>query len=129
MAKLDVEILGFCVGDDIPIDRTYKGQPLNVALERAWLMVKNKESDADANAVVNLVIFPTLSAPGILTKSNSGSEGTFIMTFNIPKSVTDTMRALKPYFFGIKILTLVGQTEHTMEKGTIVLEPKIIEGV
>lgn len=128
MAKLGVTITGFVIGDDLPIERVYSKQPLNMEIGSAYFMIKNREADDDADALISKHIFPILSGPGQITKENSGSEGTFAMIFYCFKTETATLRAGKPYFYGMKIIEAVTESEFTLEKGTITFEPKMIEG-
>lgn len=128
MAKLAVEITSFVIGDDLPIERVYSKQPINMLIGSAYFMLKAREKDADADALISKHIFASPSGPGHILKANSGSEGTFEMVFYLFKTETGLLKALRPYFYGVKIVEDTTLTEYTLEKGQITFETKIIEG-
>ena len=70
MPNYSAQISGFGVGDDLlvrrTVDRTLSNLPTGVSIAKAWMTIKELESDADVDAIV---------AKEITTVEDAGNNG------------------------------------------------------
>ncbi|MGE0131920.1 MAG: hypothetical protein AB7U82_27870 [Blastocatellales bacterium] len=111
----DQEIRSVVIGDDWPIERTYKGAPTGTNINKATLTIKENEGDADASAIAQIVITSAPSANGQIT--NTGAAGTVELKLTIPRADTTPMKA-RPYAYDIRLEHSSG-AKGPREKGVV----------
>ena len=125
MAKLNGKISGKCVGDTIPIQRTFQDVSLvSATLSQVLFVVKKREKDADASAVINITITSGASSSGTITDA-SPSDGSIEFFIKISRAQSSLCKALREYFYGMATIDTSGE-KYTLEKGIFVLEKKIV---
>lgn len=106
-------------GDARTVRRTYRKLPTGALLSKAWLTIKKRETDPDAQALIQKDITIALTVKGQITDADTAG-GEVGMFFEITKE--DTAQAqIKvdvDYPFDIQILRATGQP-HTLSKGTV----------
>lgn len=114
--RTDVKIAGYVAGDDLTVSRDVLNIPAGRTLAKAWLTVKNLDTDADPG-LVQKTITSVAGADGQIT--DTGADGTGALLFKL--SATDTGTTLvagKTYVFDIQA-KFDDNTIATLEKGTI----------
>lgn len=106
-------------GDARTVRRTFKKLPTGVAISKAWLTIKSREKDADAQALIQKDITVSLTAKGQITDADT-TDGQIAMFFEIAKEDTAqaTIKVNVDYPFDIQVLRSTGQP-HTLVKGTV----------
>jgi len=123
--KTDQTIRGLAKGTTYQITRTVTDIPDGQTLSNAWLTIKRRTLDADADAKVSKSITEDSTLDiGIITNP-SPPDGTAVIEFNIAASDWDAMNAGTLYFYGIKVKTSSDVVD-IVETGTIILQPEII---
>lgn len=118
MPTLDSTIEDFVVGDDLKIVRTVTTIPAGDSLAKAWLTVKRRESQTDAEATFQKVITGSYAAgQGHITDSGAGDTigGLF---FELLAADTVLLTGDVSYYFDVQVKTANGAI-YTPEKGTL----------
>jgi hypothetical protein len=124
MPNYKATITGFAVGDDLlvrrTINRSASNLPTGVSIAQAWLTVKENESDADVDALVQKDITTTdVSGTGQIEEDGSAQAGDAnpILRFDIAASDTRTI-GNNHRWYDIQVKTDTGAI-YTGEKGEI----------
>lgn len=117
MAAINQVISKKVAGDDIRVDRTYPDLPSGETVNKAYLTVKQRESDADPG-IFQITITGTLTSSGHVT---DGATPDVSLFFNILKTQSALLKPLVSYFYDVQLHTADGDI-WTAEKGTITLE-------
>lgn len=106
-------------GDARTVRRTFKNLPTGVTISKAWLTIKSREKDTDAQALIQKDITTSLTAKGQITDAST-SDGQIAMVFEIAKedSAQAAIKVNVDYPFDIQVLRSTGQP-HTLVKGTV----------
>jgi len=112
------------LGDDLRIIRTVTGLLSGQIIEKAWLTIKNRFTDLDADALLQLEITAVDSAAGQITEDGTGDVVGELL-FRLA-GVTDyaNLLALKNYPYDIQVLLDDGVI-NTLEVGRIRWERQV----
>lgn len=95
MAAINQRITNLVAGDAWKIQRTYTDLPSGMVFTKAYLTIKNRESDADPGFhQAEVTVIP--SGDGELTEANSPTPSMYF-TITAAKSVTAKPEAEMPY--------------------------------
>jgi hypothetical protein len=125
MPNLNDTITDFVAGDTVEVTRTITGIPAGQTIAKAWLMVKVKETDPDASAIISKTI-TTTDAPGTGHITDTGADGTGAVRFDLTHDDTELLVRKRGYMFAIKIRTSTGNL-YTPFKGTVTQSLRAIE--
>lgn len=114
MANLASVIDDIVAGNDYTLTRTITAVPAGAVLAKAWLTVKRRRSDADADAIAALEITSTVSASGQITDTGADTSGAVV--FYLSDTQTGAMLSGRWYAFDLKVLT-DGGALYTPESG------------
>lgn len=109
-------------GNDFDVIRTITDVPEGTTLTKAWLTIKQYETQLDAEAVLQKVITSVLT-PGVGQITDTGADETASVIFQLTNANTLLLTAYM-YFYDIKVLTASGVLR-TVEKGTILPQNQI----
>lgn len=106
-------------GDARTVRRTYRKLPTGALLSKAWLTIKKRETDLDAQALIQKDITTSPTVKGQITDADTAG-GEITMFFEITKEDTaqSQIKVGVEYPFDIQILRATGQP-HTLSKGTV----------
>jgi hypothetical protein len=124
MPTFNDKITNFVAGDDLEITRTISGVPAGSALTRAWLTIKGRPTDADADAVLQKVItVADVPGTGQIT-DDGGTTGVAAVRFDLTAADTDRLTPVQIYYFDLQVETDAGKI-YTPDMGTIVARGQI----
>lgn len=112
----------FAIGDDLAIERTIESIPDSITLATAWFMVKRKLSDVDADALITKTITAVANNDGHI--SDTGIDGTGILTFYLTSIETALLTPLRDYKYSIKI-KMSNDKVYTPEVGLLTAYPTV----
>lgn len=115
MTKIGVEVKNIVIGDAKRIKRTYTGLPAGSTIAKAYLTVKARTTDADADALFQKSITASAAASGQITTAATTS-GQVVFYFDLSEANT-LAASVKTYQHDIQVELSTGET-HTMEIGT-----------
>lgn len=116
MTQTGVKIENFVIGDAFRVQRTYTGLQEGIIIEKAWLTVKDAESDLDATALFQKVITASLTAAGQITDADT-TGGSIAMFFDIVKADNQGAKPYRSYYYDVQVKRNGESKVHTMEKG------------
>lgn len=117
MPDLNEIITNFAVGDDFDVERTITGVPSSATLVQAWLTVKNRITDADAQAVFQVSIASAyVAGSGQIT--DTGADGTGEVRFEVTKANSLLLTPGKGYHFDVQVESSTGKI-YTPYAGTM----------
>lgn len=122
MTKIGIKIENVVIGDDFRVRRTYTSLPTGVTITKAWLTLKESESQDDDDALALKEITGTLGAAGHITDADT-TGGSIAMFFDLSRTETADAKSM-PYVYDVQVKASDGAI-HTLEKGTI----RFIRGV
>lgn len=109
MASYDVLIDDLVCGDDYDFERTITLVPDDTELAKAWLTIKRRPVDTDANAVVQKTITTTeVSGQGQITDSGAGDETAYLF-FQLTAAETARLEPRRLYAIDVQVLTASGK--------------------
>ena len=112
----------FVIGDHLTVQRDVT-VPSGVTIALAWLTVKRKYSDVDANAIIQKRITTAeVVASGYI--SNPGSNGAGTVKFYLLPDDTDNLTAYSHYFYDIQVKYSDDKIS-TEELGVITAYPQV----
>lgn len=117
LTKVGIKIKNFVIGDRKGIDRIYTGLLPGTTIDKAWLTVKKKEKDADANALIRKII-TTIDDPAGVISQASTSDGKLAMRFDVDMTESALAKPLYEYYYDVQVKTDEGGI-HTLEIGTM----------
>lgn len=112
----------FVIGNDYDIERDVTHVP-DTTLVLGWFTLKKKLSDADTAALVHKRITPTAQS-GIGQITDTGSDGTGIVLFQLTALETAGLLANRTYYYDITVKTSTGKT-YTVEVGRVTPIPRV----
>jgi hypothetical protein len=115
----------FAVGDDFDITRTITGIPDGQTIQKAWLMIKERSEDDDADAIITKTITAGTTTPGTIT--DTGADGTGEIRFHILTADSILLTPRRSYRLGIKVEMSNSYATH-IEQDTIRLAPGVVAG-
>lgn len=122
------QIGDFAQGDDLTIERTIAGVPVGASITDAWFMVKAKEADADAAALIGKHVTAAATADGqVLDGGSTAVDGTRAgaIVFAVTPSETAALAARRPHHYAIKAKLSTGELAQ-VESGEITALPGLI---
>lgn len=129
MAALNQTITGKVAGDDLRIDRQYIDLPTGITITKAWFTIKNRLSDADADAVLGpKEITTSATDAGQITDATSTGDLAIALYFDLTHEETALLRPYKAYFYDVQVRTTTGAI-YTCELGRIVMQRGVTEAV
>ena len=128
MPTFNGEIKDFVAGDDLQITRTITNIPVGAALTKAWLTIKFRQTDADADAIIQKEITTSnVAGTGQITDDGAGDQSAAVR-FDLKD--TDTAMLLRgiAYLYDLQVLT-DGGAVYTPEIGTIIAKLGITDTI
>lgn len=123
--NLDVELRNYVAGDNLRISRLYTGLAGGIDVLKAYLTIKHREKDVDANAILQKQINSELQASGrILDDDTTG--GSIELYFDLSKDETALLTPVIPYHYDVQIITTASGV-YTCEKGVMVMHQGITD--
>jgi hypothetical protein len=98
----------FCVGDDVDLRCRVTRIPAGQTVAHAWLTIKNKLGDVDADAVLQKHI-TTVNQAGTGQIEDAGATGTAVLRFDLTNDDTMFLKPDSPYFHDVQIKTTAGK--------------------
>lgn len=122
--ELKVEsISGFSAGEDLQVEREVTDIPEGQVLALAWLTVKAKASDTDADAVIQKRATPApMVGVGVIVNEPANSRA--VVTFDLLATDTSQLTPGTAYFYDIKVKTDIGRSKR-LEWGAITADTPI----
>lgn len=117
------------LGDDKRVARNYTDVPTGHTVSKAWLTIKRKAADLDADALIQKEITTTAGAAGEITDEVTDS-GTLSMYFDLADTETGiaAIKANKTYYYDVQVRLSDGQI-HTLESGTVRFLPSYTDAI
>lgn len=112
-------------GDHVEVIRNVSGLDSGQYITKGWLTVKQRYSETDAEAALQLEITQVNSADGQITDPGSGDVDASLL-FRIWGDHYTNLIALKYYVYDIQLLLNDG-TINTLEVGGVVWEKEVTE--
>lgn len=114
-------ITTFVAGDykQIPWEATI---PTNSQVTKAWLTIKENQTDLDASATVQKIITTVLDTDEGHVSDSGAADGIAAGFFNILETESAVMTPDTPYYYDIQLLLLMTDATTriaTVEKGTV----------
>ena len=129
MTTYDTEIvdsngLNPTFGDDVDVIRTVSGLESGQVIDKAWLTIKQRYANADAEAILQLEISAADTAAGQITDPGSGDVAAELL-FRIAGTTDYTnVLPLKSYVYDIQVLLNDGVIA-TLEVGRVMWEKEV----
>jgi len=122
------EIKDFVAGDDLQITRTITNVPSGAVLTKAWLTIKFRQDDADADAIIQKAI-TTSNVPGTgqITDDGAGDQSAAVR-FDLTDTDTAKLHRGIKYWYDIQVLT-DGGAVYTPEIGIITARQGITDTI
>lgn len=121
------DITGYVLGDNLDITRTVTDVPASQTLSDAWLTIKRRSSDEDADAALQKHITPSyVAGQGHIT--DTGADTTGALLFELVPGDAATLSPSYSYFYDIQVKTNAGVTA-TPFRGRIRFEPGITDAL
>lgn len=117
MIQTGIQIKDIVVGDDFRVQRTYTGLPTGITISKAWLTVKQSESQLDAAALITKEITAAITSDGSITDPDT-TDGAIAMYFDLTRAETAAALPNSIYIYDVQVKVSDGAI-HTLEKGTI----------
>lgn len=113
------------LGDDVQVVRSVTGLSSGQVMEKAWLTIKKRYAESDAEAALQLEITEVDSAAGQITDTGSGDVGAELL-FRIADDDYDDLTGQTSYFYDIQVLLDDGVI-NTIEVGTVTWEREVTQ--
>jgi hypothetical protein len=123
MSIVDANGNNAVLGDDMEVVRTVTGLTSAQTISKAWLTVKQRYSQADADAALQLVITSVSGDDGQITDIGTGAT-TGEVTFTIAGAHYDGLTAGVAYVYDIQLLLSDGVIT-TVEVDTVTWDPQV----
>lgn len=123
------DITGFVAGDDWEIDVAEPDVPAGQKLVKAWLTIKAKLGDTDAQAIVQKVV-TTTNVVGIGQITDDGTnDGVGAIRFDLVPADTAQLVPLSvntPFIYDVQVKTDAGKV-YTSLTGTVTAVPQVTQ--
>jgi hypothetical protein len=107
-ADLAASITNLVIEDDYDLERAIPGVPSGATLVEAWLTIKEKENDLDADAILQKIITASaLANTGQILDTGAGGTGRVL--FQLTAAETNTLNAGQVYAFDVQVKTDTGK--------------------
>jgi hypothetical protein len=113
------------IGDDFDVTRTVTDVPASTTISKAWLYVKLRKTDADADALITKEI-TSGAVTGVGQITDTGADETGAVLFQLTADDTALLTGNQLYHYGIKVKTASGKYK-TVEQGCFVPQPAVVQ--
>jgi len=122
-----VQIEGYVSGDDLRITRTYTELPDGIIISKAYLTIKERLIDSDAEAIIQKTITSAEDASGSITDPDT-TGGSIALYFDLSSAETLELLPVTIYAYDVQVITQAGAI-YTCEKGTIVMHQGVTDAI
>lgn len=122
------DITDIIAGDDYGVDRIIHNVPAGETVVKAWLTIKERVTDDDADALVQLEITDTGTVDGLITDTGTDqlTERTAALTFELSADETLQLVPRTPYPYDIQVLLSNGKVA-TSDIGNIITKQGVTQ--